>query len=89
VNLTLTCEPRIADGQRVLLLFGDRQVAPSSISTPADTTQPTTLAFAVPDVAAGGYLVRLRVDGVDSIPVIYSGTPAVPAFDPLQKVNVA
>lgn len=89
VNLTLTCEPRIADGQRVLLLFGDRQVAPSSVTTPADTTQPTTLAFAVPGVAAGGYVVRLRVDGVDSIPVIYSGTPPVPAFDPLQKVNVA
>jgi hypothetical protein len=89
VNLTLTCEPRIASGQRVLLLFGDRQAEPSSITTPADTSQPTALAFSVPSVAAGSYLVRLRVDGVDSIPVVYGGTPPVPAFDPLQKVTVA
>lgn len=88
VNLTLTCEPRIVTGQRVLLLFGDRQIEPASISSPGDPTQPTTLAFAVPGVAAGSYLVRLRVDGVDSIPVVYAGTPPVPAFDPAQKVSV-
>jgi hypothetical protein len=89
VNLTLTCEPRIATGQRVLLLFGDRQVEPVSISTPGDPTQPTTLTFAVLGVAAGEYVVRLRVDGVDSIPVVLSGTPPVPAFDPAQRVTVA
>jgi len=89
VNLTLACEPRIATGQRVLLLFGDRQVEPGSISNPSDTTQPTTLAFAIPGVAAASYVVRLRVDGVDSIPVVYSGTPPIPSFDPLQKVTVA
>lgn len=89
VNLTLTCEPRIVTGQRVLLLFGDRQVEPVSISSPGDPTQPTTLTFAVPGVAAGGYVVRLRVDGVDSIPVVLSGTPPVPAFDPAQRVTVA
>ena len=88
VNLTLTCEPRIVAGQRVLLLFGDRQVEPASLVTPPNTAQPTTLTFAVPDVAAGSYLVRLRVDGVDSIPVIHAGTPPVPAFDPAQKVTV-
>ena len=47
VNLTLTCEPRIVTGQRVLLLFGDRQVEPDSITTPADLAQPTTLAFTI------------------------------------------
>jgi hypothetical protein len=89
VNLTLTCEPRIVEGQRVLLLFGDRQVKPDTLSSPADTTQPTTLSFAIPDVGAGSYVVRLRVDGVDSIPVAYGGTPPLPSFDPLQKVAVA
>ncbi|MDH3289290.1 MAG: DUF4255 domain-containing protein [Betaproteobacteria bacterium] len=89
VNLTLTCEPRILTGQRVLLLFGDRQVEPDSVTNPIDTTQPTTLAFTIPGVGAESYVVRLRVDGVDSIPVVYSGTPPVPSFDPLQKVTVA
>jgi hypothetical protein len=88
VNLTLTCEPRIAEGQRVLLLFGNRQVEPTSITTPADPAQPTTLVFAIPNVTVDSYVVRLRVDGADSIPVVYSGTPPVPAFDPLQTVNV-
>ncbi|RYE87731.1 MAG: DUF4255 domain-containing protein [Hyphomicrobiales bacterium] len=89
LHLALTCEPRIVEGQRVLLLFGDRQAKPDPFTNPADTTQPTTLAFAIPDVGAGSYMVRLRVDGVDSIPVVLGGTPAVPSFDPLQKVTVA
>ncbi|WP_437674839.1 Pvc16 family protein [Sorangium sp. So ce131] len=89
VNLTITCRPRVVPGQRVLLLFGDRQVEPTSISTPADTAQPSTLAFSLPGVAAGAYVVRLRVDGVDSIPVIHAGTPPLPSFDPAQRVTVA
>jgi hypothetical protein len=69
-------------------------VGPATITTPPITTQPltvppTTITFAVPDVTAGSYLVRLRVDGVDSIPVVYTGTPPIPGFDPAQKVIVA
>jgi hypothetical protein len=89
INLTLTCEPRIITGQRILLIFGDRQVAPNSITNPIDTTLPTTLAFTIPSVDKGSYVVRLRVDGVDSIPVVYSGKPPLPEFDPLQTVTVA
>lgn len=88
VNLTITCEPRVIVGQRILLLFGERQVEPQTVTTPADTAQPTTLTFAVPNVADGKYLVRLRVDGVDSIPVTYSETPPVPSFDPNQQVTI-
>jgi hypothetical protein len=85
--LTLTCLPRIRDGQRVLLLFGDRAVAPQAISNPADLHQPTALTFQVPAVGAGRYTVRLRVDGADSIPVDFSG--AVPAFAASQQVVVS
>lgn len=88
LNLSLTCEPRIAPGQRVLLIFGEQQAAPASMTNPADLTQPTTLTFTVPAVATGTYVVRLRVDGADSIPVAYSGTPPIPAFDPAQRVTV-
>lgn len=88
VNLTITAEPRIVDGQRILLLFGERQIAPTSVTTPADPSNSTTLQFTVPNVAAGAYVVRLRVDGVDSIPVSYSGTPPTPSFDTAQKVVV-
>jgi hypothetical protein len=87
VNLTIDCEPRLTGDQPVLLLFGDRQVKPASINTPA-MPAPTTLTFSIPDVDAGSYVVRLRVNGVDSIPVIYSGTPPLPAFDGSQTVTV-
>lgn len=88
VNLTITCEPRVIVGQRILLLFDERQFEPQTVTSPANTAQPTTLTFAVPNVAAGKYPVRLRVDGVDSIPVTYTGTPPVPSFDPNQQVTI-
>jgi hypothetical protein len=88
VSLTITCTPRIRDGQNVQLIFGDRQVAPGSSTNPADESKPTKLTFTVPGVAKGNYVVRLRVDGVDSIPVVRSGTPPVPSFDEDQMVIV-
>lgn len=91
LNLTVTCTPRVrADQQaQVRLLFGAIEALPDSITTPGDPTQPSTLAFTIPGVAAGGYAVRLRVDGVDSLPVTFAGTPPSFAFDPQQTVSVA
>jgi hypothetical protein len=87
VNLSIDCEPRLTGDQRVLLLFGDRQIKPGSINTPA-MPAPSTVTFSIPNVDVGSYVVRLRVDGVDSIPVIYGGTPSLPAFDSSQTVTV-
>lgn len=88
IALTLTCAPRLRDGQQVQLILGDRQIAPVAVDTPADKTLPTTLQFTVPGVEAGNRVVRLRVDGVDSIPAIFAGDPPVAAFDPAQTVVV-
>jgi hypothetical protein len=87
VALTLTCMPRIRDAQRVLMLFGDQLIPPKSISNPADPHEPTDLTFDVPGVVKGIYVVRLRVDGADSIPVDFSG--ATPAFATNQQVVVS
>lgn len=97
IALTLTCAPRIRAGQRVVLIFGDRQIGPDTVDTPADPALPTTLDFTVPATnaagdpvtVAGDYVVRLRVDGVDSIPVVYTGTPPIPTFDATQTVVVS
>lgn len=89
LELTLSCEPRIRAGQRVLLIFGDRQFKPDTMVSPADPTKPTELKFKVKQAAAGAYVARLRVDGVDSIPVVLAGTPPVAAFDPAQTVTIA
>jgi hypothetical protein len=86
--LTVTCTPRIRDGQRIVLLFGESQVKAQTVSTPADESQPTTLDFNIPKVKAGSYLVRLRIDGSDSLPVILAGSPPRLEFDPSQKVTV-
>lgn len=89
--VTLTCSPRIGDGQQVLVLCGDAVLTPATILNPApgdpalDST-PTTVTFTVPVLAAGSYPVRLRVDGVDSIPVDF--TAAAAAFDPAQQVQL-
>ena len=88
ISLTITCTPRLHDGQIVLLLFGSQQIAPDTITTPADPTKPSVIAFTVPAVTAGTYVVRLRVDGVDSIPIA-PGKPPSAGFDSTQKVVVA
>ena len=92
INLTVTCTPRLRPEQepQTSLIFGAQSILPASISTPAnDLSQPTTLTFAVPGVIAGEYVVRLRVHGIDSLPVKITGSPAKMDFDPQQKVIVA
>jgi Pvc16 N-terminal domain len=87
-TLTITCSPRLHPEQRALILFADQHLQPQTINTPLDTTQPSTLTFQVPNVGTGEYVVRLRVDGVDSLPFRLSGTPVRLQFDPNQKVVV-
>jgi hypothetical protein len=89
-TVTLTCSPRLLEEQRTraTVIFGSRSVAPSTITSPADATQPTSITFVVPPVVAGDYLVRLRVDGIDSIPITIAGVPPQMDFDPQQKVTV-
>jgi hypothetical protein len=89
LELTLSCEPRIRAGQPVLLIFGDVPFKPDTMVSPADPTKPTELKFTVKQAATGAYLVRLRVDGIDSIPAVLAGMPSVAAFDPAQTVTIA
>jgi Pvc16 N-terminal domain len=88
LQLTVTCRPRLRTGQRVLLLLGARQVQPETLTTPADPAQPSTIVFTAAAVAPGSYVVRLRVDGVDSLPIVATGTPPRLSFDPAQTVTV-
>ncbi|HEY8011949.1 MAG TPA: DUF4255 domain-containing protein [Rudaea sp.] len=95
INPAITCTPRIAAGQRVLLLFGDGQTTPDSVDQPPPAANAPSLAkFTLNSVAknadgtAKTYTVRLRVDGIDSIPVILTGTPPLPAFDPAQQITI-
>ncbi len=90
IDMLITCEPRLRALQApgVRLLVGSSEVLPASISTPADVTQPSTLHFSVPGLPVGEHLLRLRVDGIDSLPVKLSGSPPSFVFDPAQRVKV-
>jgi hypothetical protein len=85
LSLTVTCAPRVRDEQRASLLFGNQELTPAARSNPADPAKPTELVFDVTGAANTSWVVRLRVDGVESVPV----DPAAagpPAFDPQQTV---
>ncbi len=87
VELTVKIAPYLQPGQRISLLFGEREL---QIPPPAATT--SSVVVTVPDVAPGKYVVRLRVDGVDSVPLLPLPVPPAPAqlptFDPAQIVVV-
>lgn len=78
---TVNCNPEIRPEQRASLLIANME-----IMADAHVAQTAVLTFTVPDLTAGTYFVRLRVDGVDSLLVNRGVTP--PVFDPTQKVIV-
>jgi Pvc16 N-terminal domain len=81
ITVDVTIAPPIHAGQRVALLFRDREIpAPPRTGNPVDT-----LSFTIFRVAAGEYLVRLRVDGADS-PIIAPTTP--PTFLDSSRLKV-
>jgi hypothetical protein len=87
VSLTVTSTPRARELQRVLLLFGDEELEPVSRTTPPGTTDPTELQFDVVGVAGTSRVARLRVDGVESIP-LDPAAPGPPTYDPEQMLKV-
>ncbi|MEM6715904.1 MAG: DUF4255 domain-containing protein [Cyanobacteria bacterium P01_C01_bin.147] len=86
VSITLTCIPQVRVDQRVMLLFGDRQIPPETLTPPVNPTAPSTLTFVVEDALPGTYVLRLRVDGVDSLPIDFATRP--PQFTNNQKVTI-
>ena len=76
LTITIECSPRVFPGQVAQLLLGEHQLPLGPIA--AATSQ---LVFTTSSIAAGDYLLRLRVDGVDSIFVDRTTTP--PTFKKL------
>lgn len=60
-TITLAVRPEIQPAQRVALLLGDLEITAQS-----RTSQTNTVSFVVRGATPGTYLVRIRVDGVDS-----------------------
>lgn len=85
-DLTVTCTPQVLPGQRAVLLLGDREFVPTGVTTPADPDSDTTLQFPVEGLDAADYVARVRIDGVDSIPIDF--TASLPQFDVNQTVTI-
>lgn len=83
-TITVECSPQVLPQQSAVLLLADREVAAA-----AHPTATATLTFVVSDApTVTDELVRLRVDGVNSLPFVSSGTPAQLVFDDSQRVTI-
>ena len=78
-TVQVTCSPPVLATQTVQLVLNDQVVA----GPPATGTESrSSLSFALQGFTAGSYLVRLRVDGQDSIPVVAGSS----SYDPKQRL---
>jgi hypothetical protein len=85
-ELALAAMPQVLEEQDALLVFGEQQIAVKHLTPAPDAESATTLTFDV-TAEAGLHRVRLRVDGVDSIPFIRTPVGLL-EFDAAQTVEV-
>ncbi len=71
-TLVLAVQPQIQPGQVVSLLLGTREIPAGAIAVATGT-----LTVAVADASAGEFLLRIRVDGIDSPIIDRSAVPPV------------
>ncbi|GLW00602.1 Pvc16 family protein [Streptomyces lavendulae] len=79
-EVVVNADPPFAEGQRVFLLLGGDAHAAGSLAG-------HTARFALRRARPGGYPVRLRVDGVDSL-LVLDRAANPPAYDPSQRLTV-
>lgn len=84
-DLTVSAKPQIRDAQAAMVVFGDQQVPSGTIPPPASADAPSIITVKVKG-PLGLYRVRLRVGGVDSIPIVPDGNTY--KFDDNQSVQV-
>jgi hypothetical protein len=84
VSLQITCRPHVLPAQSASLLLADREIGAQPLATPGDT-----LTFEIPDApAVSNELLRLRIDGVDSLPFLYDEPSATYLFDDQQRITI-
>jgi hypothetical protein len=82
--LTIAASPQVPISQTATLLLADREITAEPRTADTDPLQFTLIDAPVVTDA----VVRLRVDGVDSIPFERTGTPSRLQFADSQKVTI-
>jgi hypothetical protein len=82
IEVTVEVAPPALPGQRVGLLLGSHETRGPRVDAPQ-----TRLHFVVPAIEPRQYILRLRVDGVDS-PTVRITEGALPQFDPAARLTV-
>lgn len=84
VTVDITCRPRVLTRQSAFLLLAGRETPAEAHANPTDT-----LRFIVRGApAVQDALVRLRIDGVDSLPFTFDAVTGRFAFDAQQRVTI-
>ncbi|WP_419661812.1 hypothetical protein Dvar_22450 [Desulfosarcina variabilis str. Montpellier] len=85
-TLTITCRPRVRAEQRTVLLVAGREITGT-----IDDDDPDKIVFVMEDAeAVTDAIIRLRVDGIESMPFSREDAPPPPhfVFDPNQRVSI-
>ena len=84
-TVTIACSPKVLPAQTAVMLLAGREVVAESHPVISDTL--TFVIKSAPTIQDD--VVRLRVDGVDSMPFTSAGSPPQLAFDDGQRVTIA
>jgi hypothetical protein len=87
-TVTVNCSPAVQPQQTIALIVGSQPVAAEPVQAAS-----SQLSFSLQGFTAGSYLLRLRIDSVDSIPVLSpppapgnANQPVPLQFDPNQRL---
>jgi len=87
-TVTVNCSPAVQPQQTIALIVGSQPVASEPVQAAS-----SQLSFSLQGFTAGSYLLRLRIDSVDSIPVLSpppapgnANQPVPLQFDPNQRL---
>jgi hypothetical protein len=87
-TVTVNCSPAVQPQQTIALIVGSQLVTSEPVQAAS-----SQLSFSLQGLAVGSYLLRLRIDSVDSIPVVSpppapgnANQPVPMQFDPNQQL---
>ena len=86
LDVGITINPEVDDTQSISLILGQVQKTAEEVVLPPLVDTVDGVHFVFPDIPAGNYWARVRVNGVDSLLIDRSKTP--PEFFPDQEVAV-